>query len=145
MSEPTIGRLALYFLELGATGTVTEVDGAPIAPLNLTPVNASIGFNLLSNPGVAQPWSLGLTMDIASQLTTLGVPHTVGATRIEVAINDTLVALSESSSAAFAAKKDFRVDVVTEVAAIPELNTRACSAPSTAASFCSTATTVGFS
>ena len=37
------------------------------------------------------------------------------------------------------------VSSVVEMAAIPELNKSAASAPSTAATFCSTATTVGFS
>ena len=35
-----------------------------------------------------------------------------GATKLEVAINNTLAAISEPSSVAFIAKKDFMIDVV---------------------------------
>ena len=98
--------------------TVTEIDGVPRAPLNLTPVNASVGFNLAANPGVVQPWSLGLSMNIDAQLAGMGIPFVAGATEIEVVIDDELLALSETSSIASIAKKDFRIDVVTEV--IPE-------------------------
>jgi hypothetical protein len=94
--------------------TVTEIDGAPVAPIALTPVNASVGFNLLANPGIVQPWSLGLTSSISSQLMSQGVPFRIGATRVEVVIDNSLVTMSETSSLAFIAKKDFRITLVPE-------------------------------
>lgn len=90
--------------------TVTAINGAPVAPINLAPVNASVAFNLLANSGITQPWSLGLGLNVAAQ-----VP---GATRIDVVINDTLFAGSEANSSAFIAKKDFIIDV--DIPIIPE-------------------------
>ena len=78
--------------------TVTEVDGAAIAPLSLTPVNASVGFNLVANPGVVQPWSLGATLNVDAGSTSAGVPFTLGATRLEVVIDNVLNTLSESGA-----------------------------------------------
>src|SRR6478735_12685386 len=46
------------------TVTVTGVNGLPVAPFNLPSSNASVGFNLVANPGIAQPWSLGVGMPI---------------------------------------------------------------------------------
>lgn len=92
--------------------TVTEIDGVPVAPINLAPVNGSVGFNLLANPGVVQPWSLGLGFNISSQLSPGFV---VGATKVEVAINNQLLALSESGTVAFIAKKEFQLGVDTVV------------------------------
>ena len=86
--------------------TVRAINGVNVAPINLPPVNASLGRNLVANPGVAQPWSLGLGLNV-------GVP---GATKIDVVINNALVAVSQQMSVALIAKKDFmiRVDIVPE-------------------------------
>ena len=85
--------------------TVIEINGAPVAPISLAPSNASVGFNLIANPGVAQPWSLGIGMNIGGQL-----PQGQRATKVKISINNQLIALSEQASAAFIAKKDFRID-----------------------------------
>lgn len=90
--------------------TVTQINGVDVAPITLSAANGSISFNLVVNPGVVQPWSLGVTLDIAAQL---GAEQR--ATRVEVAIDNQLLALSELGSLAFIAKKDFRLDVGTEV------------------------------
>ena len=92
--------------------TVTAIDGVAVAPIALTPANASVGFNLIANPGSVQPWSLAVGVNVASQLTSLGHAYTHGATAIEVVIDDNLVALSESASAAFLAKKEFQVRTI---------------------------------
>ena len=97
---------------------VVEIDGVAVAPINLTPVNASLSYNLAANSGIVQPWSLGLLVDVKSQLTSLGVPFTLGATKAEVVLNNSLVAISEPGSVAFIAKKDFVIGVVPEV--VPE-------------------------
>jgi hypothetical protein len=95
--------------------TVTQIDGLNVAPLNLAPVNASVGFNLTANPGVLQPWSLGTTLNVAGQL---GANQR--ATAVEVVIDNQLLALSEPNSLAWIAKKDFRISTETvDMQAIP--------------------------
>jgi hypothetical protein len=95
--------------------TVTQIDGINVAPISLSPSNASVGFNLIANSGVVQPWSLGLGLNISSQLTSLGYSYHTGATGVEVVIDNQLDALSEAGSIASIAKKDFRIDVGTAV------------------------------
>jgi hypothetical protein len=72
-----------------------------------------VGFDLISDAGVVQPWALGTILNIASQLS-------VGqnATRVDISINNQLISLSEQASAAFIAKKTFQLDVAT--APVPE-------------------------
>ena len=99
--------------------TITAIDGLNVAPISLIPVNGSVGFNLLSNPGIVQPWSLGLGLNVEGQLTALNIPFEFGATRVDVVIDNNLTAISEASSVAFIAKKDFRFDAVPGVI-VPE-------------------------
>jgi hypothetical protein len=93
--------------------TVTEINGVAVAPINLAPANGAVGFDLISDAGVVQPWALGTILNIASQLS-------VGqnATRVDISINNQLISLSEQASAAFIAKKTFQLDVAT--APVPE-------------------------
>lgn len=86
--------------------TVTQVNGVDVSPISLAPVNASVAFNLAANPGIVQPWSLGLSLNLAAQL-----DPSQRATRVEIAIDNQLLAFSETGSTAFIAKKDFRLDV----------------------------------
>jgi hypothetical protein len=90
---------------------VTQIDGVNIAPISLGSVNGSVAFNLAANPGVVQPWSLGLTFDVDAALTNQNIPHSLGATKLEVAIDNQLLTFSQTSSLAFISKKDFRIDV----------------------------------
>ena len=99
---------------------VTEIDGVAVAPIDLSPVNASVNYNLAANAGVVQPWSLGMLVDVEAQLLTLGVPFAVGATKVDVVINNQLVAISEPSTVAFIAKKDFVIGLVPELGTLPE-------------------------
>lgn len=92
--------------------TVTQINGVNVAPISLSTANASVGFNLLANSGVVQPWSLGVTLNIASQMAALGLGN---ASKVEIVINNQLIALSEPSTVAFIAKKDFRITTDTEV------------------------------
>jgi hypothetical protein len=101
--------------------TVTQINGVNIAPIILTPVNASVSFNLAANPGAVQPWSLGVTMDVAAQLTGLGYNAGQKATKIDVAIDNQLITVSEAGTVAFIAKKEF----ITTVQNIPEPATAA--------------------
>jgi len=91
--------------------TVTEINGVAVAPIVLSPSNASVSFNLVSNPGIVQPWSLGTTINIDGQL----APGQ-NATKVEISINNQLQALSQSTSAAFIAKKEF----ILNVSVVPE-------------------------
>jgi hypothetical protein len=90
------------------TATVTEINGLPVVPFNLPSSNASVGFNLVANPGVVQPWSLGTGINI-------NLPQGQLATKIEIAIDNSLIALSQPGSVAFIAKKDFRIDIMPRV------------------------------
>lgn len=99
--------------------TVTEIGGVAVAPIVLTPVNASVAFNLVANLGLVQPWSLAGTMNVAGQLASRGYGPDDIATRINVAIDNQLVTISEPGTVAFIAKKVFNTDINTEIP-IPE-------------------------
>jgi hypothetical protein len=99
--------------------TVTQINGVNVAPIVLAPASASVGFNLVANPGMVQPWSLGTSLNVAAQMAALGLGN---ATKVDVAINNQLIALSEPSSAAFIHKKEFIIDIDT---VIPEPSTLA--------------------
>ena len=88
--------------------TVTQINGVNVAPIVLTPSSASVGFNLVSNPGVVNPWSLGTSVNVAAQLASLGLGN---ATKVDVVIDNQLIAISEATSAAVIDKKEFIVDV----------------------------------
>lgn len=98
--------------------TVTQINGLAIAPINLIPVNASFSDSL---PGavVVAPWSLGLTLDVATQLTNLGFGVNDLATKVEISINNALVSSSETSSVSFIAKKDFQIKLTPETVGDP--------------------------
>jgi len=101
--------------------TVTEIDGVALTlPIVLTPVSQSVPSNLIANPGTLQQWSLSATLNIAAQLTALAVPYTYGATKIDVVIDDNLLALSQANTGAFIAKKDFKINTVNNVVIVPE-------------------------
>jgi len=94
--------------------TVTEINGVPVAPISLSPSNASVGFNLVANPGIVQPWSLGTTINVDAQLAA-----GQDATKVEVSIDNQLIANSEAASLAFIAKKEFIINVST-IPGVPE-------------------------
>jgi hypothetical protein len=99
--------------------TVTQVNGLPVVPFNLSTSNASVGFNLVANPGISQPWTLGVGLNVASQM-----PAGQTATRIEVSIDNSLVSTSQPGTVAFIAKKDFRITLTpTPNTTIPEPGT----------------------
>lgn len=99
--------------------TVTQINGLNVAPINLTPANGTVSFAL---PGmaVAQPWSLGVTINVGAQLAALGFGAGSRATKVDLAINNSLVATSEANSVAFIAKKEFRIDLVPNPGKVPE-------------------------
>ncbi len=97
--------------------TVTQINGINVAPLALVPSFASVSYNLVANPGMVQPWSVGASVNVAAQMALLGLGN---ATKVEVVIDNQLIALSQSSSAAVIDKKEFIIDIDTE---IPEPST----------------------
>jgi len=100
--------------------TVTELNGVNVAPITLPLSNASVGFNLIANPGTMQPWSLGTTVNVAGLLTSLGFGGQ-NATKVDVVIDNQLGAVSELASAASITKTRF--GITTEV--VPEPSTLA--------------------
>jgi hypothetical protein len=86
--------------------TITEINGAAVAPIVLPAVNGSFGDSLPGNV-IVGPWSVGLLLDVGAFL-----PANQFATKVEVAINNSLVATSEPGTVAFIAKKEFRIDIV---------------------------------
>jgi len=90
--------------------TITQINGLPVAPINLTPVNASVSFSM---PGtvIVSPWSLGLSLNVGAQLLALGFGPGSIATQVEVAIDNQLIAISEPNVLSSIAKKDWRINV----------------------------------
>lgn len=105
---------------------VTEVDGVTLANPVTTFANASFAANLVANPGAAQFWSIGLSVDLNAFLTSQSVPYSNGATRVEIALDNTLLSISEPSTIAHITKKEFVIDLDTSTeGVIPEPGTAA--------------------
>ena len=103
---------------------VTEIDGIAVAPITMIG-NASLAKNLVADPGLVQPWNLNVLIDVDAQLTTLGVPFVIGATRAEVVINNSLVSISEPVTNASVLKSDFVISIVPTPEVVPEPSTLA--------------------
>jgi hypothetical protein len=84
--------------------TIIGVNGLPVAPISVPPVNASFSDGLPPNE-IAAPWSLGVTTNVAAAL---GPGQ--NATKVEIVINNSLVTTSQANTLAFIAKKEFRID-----------------------------------
>jgi hypothetical protein len=102
--------------------TVTEVDGVPINPVTgnttMTFSPSADGSYLLSNlggPGYNTTWSGDMKINIDVLLTSLSIPFEDGATKVEVALDNTLSTLSQAGTEAFIAKKDFKGFTVTSI------------------------------
>lgn len=98
---------------------VTEIDGVAVAPITLIG-NASLQRDLVADPGVVQPWNLSILIDVSAELSSLNVPFVTGATRAEVVINNSLIAISEAASTASVTKTDFVISIVPTPDNIPE-------------------------
>jgi hypothetical protein len=108
--------------QVTAAGTITinAVDGAAIAPivqpiaLTFTPSGGTYG---LATDGGGLPifhtnWTGSLSLNVASILTTAGVPFTSGATNVSIDLVNSLTANSEADTNSLIGKKDFGVTVV---------------------------------
>jgi len=91
--------------------TVVEINGVPVSPFSLTPVSASVNYNVVTSPGMDQDWSLNLTLNVASQLGLLGFGPNDRATKADVVIDNSLVALSQLQTEARISKTDFDITI----------------------------------
>jgi len=99
---------------------VLEVDGVTMeSPIFLPGASASGSDNLSGGNELGSLWNLSLDYDVNAGLTSAGVLFDAGATRLDIVLDNTLGAISEFSSLAMIAKKDFRIDVATQVSAVP--------------------------
>jgi hypothetical protein len=96
--------------------TVLELNGVAVAPINLTTSVSSLAYNLVANPGLNQTWNVSVSTNVAAQLAGLGYTPSQRATKASVSIDNALVAISESLSAATITKADFDVHVAPEPA-----------------------------
>lgn len=91
--------------------TVLEVDGVGVAPIALAGASASGTDDLGGGVEASTPWSLGISYDLNAALAAANVQFVHGATKVEIALNNTLTAISEPGTVAFISKKDFMIDV----------------------------------
>lgn len=106
--------------------TVLEINGVPVAPINLTSTSASVAYNLVANPGLNQGWGLSLSLNVASQLSLLGYGPNQRATKADVVIDNSLVAISQPSTIATISKTDFDVTLMPEPASCVLLGMALC-------------------
>lgn len=93
---------------------ILEVDGVAINPIGLTlnmlfNPNASGTFDLVGAGGpplASGIWTGSIVVDLDNALTVANVPFGLGATKVSVALDNTLTAISEETTQAFIAKKD---------------------------------------
>lgn len=112
----TGGAATQTIFGLGIASVVAlEVDGVALpVPVPLAAASASGGDDLSLGVDVATPWSLALSYDVDAALVAAQVDFKFGATKLAIALNNTLAAISEPQSIAFIAKKDFMIDVSTD-------------------------------
>ena len=101
--------------------TILEVDGVALAsPVSLF-ASSSITRDLANDgPVVSTSWSNGVLLDFAPALAGNNIGYTLGVTKMQVVIDDTLVAISEDLSTALISKKDFTLEPATTGNPIPE-------------------------
>jgi hypothetical protein len=92
--------------------TVLEINGAPVSPFALSPVSATVNYNVVANPGLNQLWGLNMTLDVNAQLAILGFNPNQRATKAEVVIDNSLVAISQPMTVARITKTDFDITII---------------------------------
>lgn len=108
---------------------ILKVDGNAIDPVSFsaqmtyTPTGSG-QFDLLNNPGIGNIWTGLYTLNLNDVLTANGISFSSGVTEVRVNLDNTLLAVSESGSVAYLAKKDFKGFGITVV---PEPSTIAIS------------------
>jgi hypothetical protein len=94
---------------LSLRATVTQINGADVTPITLPSSSVAAQYNLVANPGANQPWSLATSVDVATQLANLGYGAGQSATKVDVVIDNQLVAISELGSDAEIVKTRFGI------------------------------------
>jgi hypothetical protein len=92
--------------------TVLEINGAPVSPFSLSPVSASVNYNVVANPGLNQIWGLNLNLNVNAQLALLGFNPSQHATKADVVIDNSLVAISQPMTVARITKTDFDITLI---------------------------------
>jgi len=105
---------ASVFAGLSMRLTITEIDNNAVAPINV-PVSTA-NFSANSPPNQFGPWNLRVDRILDAAIAAF--PHTIGVTKVEVAIDNDLTAISQTNSAALIAKKEFQVAVNTDISRI---------------------------
>jgi hypothetical protein len=95
--------------------TILEVNGVGISPIFRSgdvvySPNANGDFNLIDDPGVGVIWEGSGFIDVAAILAGAGINGC--ATKVELSVNNVLVAASEDRSIAYIAKKQFGITVI---------------------------------
>jgi hypothetical protein len=93
---------------LSLRATVTQINGVDITPVVLPQTNVSVQFNMAANPG-GGPWSLATSVDVPTLLAGLGYGPGNNATKVDVVIDNQLVAVSELTSTATITKTTFGI------------------------------------
>lgn len=89
---------------------IMEVDGVALDEVVEVVGSSFVSFDLPTDgPVLAAPWSNGLLVEFGPALSAAGIDFEYGVTKAEVAINDTLAAISEATSIAEIVKKDFTI------------------------------------
>lgn len=99
---------------------IIEVDGVALpSPID---VLATVSFtaNLASSPTALSPWSNTLFVDFGPSLVLNNVSYQLGVTKADIVLDDLLAAISQTSSTALIAKKDFQIIPTIEGDNIPE-------------------------
>jgi hypothetical protein len=110
--------------------SILEVDNVAITPINLTlnmlfSPNSSGTFTLTGDGGpplATGNWSGAMGINLDNALTAESVSYILGATKVSVALNNDLTALSEAGTHAYIGKKDLQGLSIT---VIPEPSTLA--------------------
>jgi hypothetical protein len=102
---------------------VVEVDGGAIQQVNLPPLsltyspsNGDFQHSVdAAGPLYSSPWTGTLAVDLDAALTAAGIGYTFGATKINITLNNRLLAATGAlGSIAIIDKKDFDITVTTE-------------------------------
>lgn len=94
---------------VSARVTIQAVDGIMLATPIVVFGSSSVDYDLAANAGVLQGWNNGLLVEFGPALVLAGIDFESGVTMAEVAVDDQLIAISQPTSIAFIAKKDFVV------------------------------------
>jgi hypothetical protein len=71
-----------------------------------------VNYNVVANPGLNQIWGLNLNLNVNAQLALLGFNPGQRATKADVVIDNSLVAISQPMTVARITKTDFDITLI---------------------------------